>query len=268
MTLIATGDNLRNRSLMGLQAMSREEAEREALYQQMVQQKAAQRSQLAGTGLGIGASYAVNKPESVINLGQKLGLLKAPVAEATITGNFSPITATQMNSTVAGATKTGAEVASVLNAPISSGGSGLSSASVMNAINAPVGQSAFLQTGSGLSATTPAAQAAVNASLANAGVSSAATGAGAAGAGAAGAGAAGAGAGAAGAGAGAAGAGAGAAGAGVGATTAGAASTATAGTAAAGTAASSAGTLATLGTIAAPLAIGVGAFYLLNKLFD
>jgi len=255
MTLIATGDNLRNKSLMGLQAMSREEAEREALYQQMVQQKSAQRSQLAGTGLGIGASYAVSNPDSVINLGQKLGLLKAPVTEATITGNFSPITATQMNSTVAGATKTGAEVASVLGTPASSGGSALSNASVMNAISAPAGQSAFLQTGAGLNAGTlssgassvAADMAAVNASLANAGVSSAATGVGA---GAAGAGTAGAG-----------------AGAGVGATTAGAASTATAG-ATAGTASTAAGGLAPLMGIAAPLAIGVGAFYLLNKLFD
>lgn len=244
MTLIAAGQNTRNRAMLGLQAMSQEEAEREALYQQAIQAEKAQRAQLAGTGLGLTGSYAVANPDKVTALGQKLGLLSSPAAEATITGNFSPITAAQMNSTVAGATKTGAEVAQVLGTPISSGGSGLSSASVMNAINTPVGQSAFLQSGAGLSATTPAAQAAVNASLANAGVSSAATGAGAAGAGA----------------------GAAGAGAGVGATTAGAASTATAGATAGATGA--AGSVAPLAAMAGPLAIGLGAFFLLNKLFD
>ena len=34
MTLIATGDNLRNKAMLGLQAMSEEEAEREAIRQQ------------------------------------------------------------------------------------------------------------------------------------------------------------------------------------------------------------------------------------------
>lgn len=243
MTLIAAGQNTRNRAMLGLQAMSQEEAEREALYQQAIQSEKAQRAQLAGTGLGLTGSYAVANPDKVTALGQKLGLLSSPAAEATITGNFAPITTAQMNSTVAGATKTGAEVAQVLGTPISSGGSTLSNASVMNAINAQAGQSAFLQSGAGLSATTPAAQAAVNASLANAGVSSAATGVGA----------------------GASGAGAGV-GAGVGATTSGAASTAAAG--ATGATSTAAGGLAPLMGMAGPLAIGLGAFFLLNKLFD
>lgn len=249
MTLIAAGQNTRNRAMLGLQAMSQEEAEREALYQQMRQAEKAQRAQLAGTGLGIAGSYAANNPDKVAALGQRLGLLSSPAAEATVTGNFAPITTAQMNSTVAGATKTGAEVASVLNTPVSSGGSALSNASVMNAINAPVGQSTFLQTGAGLNAGTlssgassvAADMAAVNASLANAGVSSAATGAGAAGAGA----------------------GAAGAGAGVGATTAGAASTA-----AAGTAGTAAGSMAPLMAMAGPLAIGLGAAFFLSKLFD
>ena len=36
MGLIATGDNLRNKAMLGLEAMSQEEAEREAVRQQML----------------------------------------------------------------------------------------------------------------------------------------------------------------------------------------------------------------------------------------
>lgn len=213
MSLIATGDNLRNKSLMGLQAMSREEAEREALYQQMVQQKAAQRSQLAGTGLGIGASYAVNNPDKVAALSSKIfgGGQAAGL-------NIAAPSAAGLQQSVAGATKLGGEVATVLNNGIATPVASSLEAGVANAFSAPVGQSAFLQTGAGLSATAPAAQVASGAAATGEAL---------------------------------------------------AASSAAANSAVAtGTAAGSAGTLATLGTIAAPLAIGVGAFYLLNKLFD
>lgn len=60
MGLIATGDNLRNKAMLGLEAMSQEEAEREAVRQQMLRAEKAQRAQLAGTGLGIGGGYVVN----------------------------------------------------------------------------------------------------------------------------------------------------------------------------------------------------------------
>jgi len=72
MTLIAAGQNTRNRAMQGLQAMSQEEAEREALYQQMRQSQKAQNAQLAGTGLGIAGSYAVNNPDNVAALGSKI----------------------------------------------------------------------------------------------------------------------------------------------------------------------------------------------------
>ena len=209
MTLIATGDNLRNKSLMGLQAMSREEAEREALYQQMVQQKAAQRSQLAGTGLGIGASYAVNNSDKVAALGSKIfgGGQAAGL-------NIAAPSAAGLQQSVAGASKLGGEVAALTKTPLA----GTLDAGVANALTTQGGQSAFLQTGAGLSATAPAAQVASGAAATGEAL---------------------------------------------------AASSAAANSAVAtGTAAGSAGTLATLGTIAAPLAIGVGAFYLLNKLFD
>ena len=52
MTLIAAGDNLRNRALQGLEYMSQEEAEREALRQAMEQQKkdAARSASRSGRG--------------------------------------------------------------------------------------------------------------------------------------------------------------------------------------------------------------------------
>lgn len=165
MTLIATGGNLRNRSLLGLQAMSREEAEREALYQQMVQQKEAQAAQLAGTGAGLAGSYAVMNPEAVKGaataVGQKLGLVQAAPAAQSAGGFFST-------------TGGGAALAQGANAGVAAGGA------------------------------------------AAGGAAGGAAGAGAAGAGGAGA----------------------------------------------------MGSLAGLASFAAPLAIGVGAFYLLNKLFD
>lgn len=257
MTLISAGQNTRNRAMLGLQAMSQEEAEREALFQQMRQAEKAQNAQLAGTGLGIAGSYAAMNPDKVTALGQKLGILSAPPVETTITGNFTPITTGQLQQSLA-ATPYGSQVGGLTGTLKA----GTLEAGVQNALSTPAGQSAFLNSGAGLSSSasgvsqlsgakaTADALAATKAATSGVGV---AGGAGAGAAGAAGAGAAGAGAGAAGAG----------AGAGVGATTAGAASTATAGAAAG--AAPAAGSLA---AIAAPLAIGLGAAFLLSKLFD
>lgn len=209
MTLIATGDNLRNKSLMGLQAMSREEAEREALYQQMVQQKAAQRSQLAGTGLGIGASYAVNNPENLTALGQKLGILGTPApklgGDAVLSGgkllvNASPVSEVGTSATQALNMASNPASVGAISSPLGTAGT------VTQGVSGAVG---------GVSGGTAGATATTSGALASGG------------------------------------------GVATGAANAGAA-----------TATSSAGTLATLGSIAAPLAIGVGAFYLLNKLFD
>ena len=224
MSLIATGDNLRNKSLMGLQAMSREEAEREALYQQMVQQKQAQRSQLAGTGLGIGASYAVNNPTKVKDaataLGQKLGLLGGGQAAGSgmIAGGASGASA---------AAPVGTKVIGSVAPNMVGGGDAILSSGKLFLNSSPVAESAISQAlnplsagaiGSPVGTTTTAA---VGGGTAAVGGGTAAVGGG------------------------------GTAVTGLGSATAG-----------------SAGTLATLGSIAAPLAIGVGAFYLLNKLFD
>lgn len=256
MTLIAAGQNTRNRALQGLQVMSKEEAEREALYQQMLQAEKAQRAQLAGTGLGIAGSYVASNPDSLQSLGQRLGLLSAPTTEATITGNFTPITTGQLQQSLA-ATPYGAEVGSLTQTLKS----GTLEAGVQNALSTPAGQSAFLETGAGLNASSLGSGAssvatdvaASKGALSQVGVSAADIAAAKAVGGTAGA-----------------GAGAGAAGAGVGATTSGAASTAAASTAtgAAGTATGAAGSIAPLASMAGPLAIGLGAAFLLSKLFD
>ena len=257
MTLIAAGQNTRNRALQALQVMSQEEAEREALLAQMEQARAAQNAQLAGTGLGIAGSYAVRNPDSVRAFGQRLGILSAPPAEATITGNFTPITTGQLQQSLA-ATPYGSQVGG-LTGTLKAGSL---DAGIQNALSAPAGQSAFLNSGAGLSSSasgvsqlsgakaTGDALAATKAATSGVGVAGGAGAAAGAGAGAA-------------AGAGAGAAGAGAAGAGVGATTTGAASTA-----AAGTAAGAAGSTAPLMAMAGPLAIGLGAAFLLSKLFD
>lgn len=233
MTLIATGDNLRNKAMLGLQAMSQEEAEREAIRQQMLRQEKAQRAQLAGTALGVGGAYAQRKyGEDISNYVSNL--FASPQAPSM---GISPITAPQMGQAVA-ATPYGGEVAAVLGTPAS----GTLEAGVANALTAPTGQSAFLSTGGGLSATAPAAGVASGATAT--GEALAATKAATSGVGVAGAGTA------------AAGAGGTATGTGVGATTSTAAAPAAAGAA------------PSLATIAAPLAIGLGAFFLLNQLFD
>tara|TARA_B100000925_G_C21862577_1_gene410636 strand:- start:84 stop:827 length:744 start_codon:yes stop_codon:yes gene_type:complete len=69
MTLIATGDNLRNRAMLGLQYMSEEEAEREAIRQQMLMQEKAQRAALAGQIGGIGGAAVVNRYSDEIGSG-------------------------------------------------------------------------------------------------------------------------------------------------------------------------------------------------------
>ena len=222
MTLIATGDLLRGRSLQGLQYMSEEEAEREALRQAMAQQEKAQRAALAGQVGGIGASYALTKygdriGESTRNLlglgggaqplGVQAGLAETnaalanigvgapPPPSVTLGGITTPISTSPINLGASssalpgvGATKTGAEITS------------------------------------GLAKT--------NAALAKAGVGKAATSTAAVN---------------------------------VGGTTT--ALTATPGVVGA-TAPPAAGAAPALSTIAAPLAIGLGAFFLLSKLFD
>jgi hypothetical protein len=244
MGLIATGDNLRNKAMLGLEAMSQEEAEREAVRQQMLRAEKAQRAQLAGTGLGIGGGYVVN------NYGGQIadyarGLFGGG-AQATPL-NISPITAAQMQSEVAGATKAGADIGGYLGTSASSGGSALSNTSVANALNAEAGRSAFLQTGQGLNAASLGSG--VSNTAANIAAETAATKAATAGAGVVQAGTAATG-----------------AGAGVGATSAAVAETtaATAANAAAPAAAPAGGLL----PLAGPLAIGVGAFFLLDALFD
>ena len=235
MTLIATGDNLRNKAILGLQAMSQEEAEREAIRQQMLAQEKAQRAQLAGTALGVGGAYVQREYGGDIS-NYVSGLFSSPQAPSM---GISPITAPQMGQAIA-ATPYGGEVAAVLGTPAS----GTLEAGMANALTAPVGQSAFLSTGGGLSATAPAAGVASGATAT--GEALAATKAATSGVGVAGAGTA------------AAGVGGATTGVGVGATT----STA----AAAAPVAAPAGSV--LATVAAPLAIGLGAFFLLNKLFD
>lgn len=227
MTLIAAGQNTRNRAMLGLQAMSREEAEREALYQQMRQAEKAQRAQLAGTGLGIAGQYAVTNPDKVAALGSKIfGGGQAAglnIGAPSTAGIQQALAATKAGSSIGSAAGTAA--------------SGTLEAGVANALSAPVGQSAFLQTGAGLSATAPAAQAASGAAATGKGLAATqaavaqATGAAATGTAATGA----------------------------------ATGAATAGT---GAAAGAAGSLAPLAAMAGPLAIGLGAFFLLNKLFD
>jgi len=216
MTLIAAGQQSMNRAMLGLQAMSQEEAEREALYQQMVQAKKAQRAQLAGTGLGVAGSYAATNPDKVAALGSKIfgGGQAAGL-------NIAAPSAAGLQQSVAGATKLGGEVATVLKTPVA----GTLDAGVANALSGQVGQSAFLQSGAGLSATAPAAQVASGAAATAEGL--AATQAAVA-----------------------------------------QATGAAAGTTAAGGATTAAGSLAPLMGIAGPLAIGLGAFFLLNKLFD
>jgi len=236
MTLIATGDNLRNKAILGLEAMSQEEAEREAIRQQILQAEKAQRAQLAGTGLGIGGAYVAREYGGDIS-NYVSGLFSSPQAPSM---GISPITAPQMGQALA-ATPYGGEVAAVLGTPAS----GTLEAGVANALTAPVGQSAFLSTGGGLSATAPAAGVASGATAT--GEALAATKAATSGVGVAGAGTA------------AAGAGGATTGVGVGATTSTAAAAAPAAAAPAGSA---------LAAIAAPLAIGLGAFFILNKLFD
>jgi hypothetical protein len=219
MTLIAAGDNLRNRAMLGLQAMSQEEAEREALYQQMRQQEKAQAAQLAGTGAGIAGSAAVmNSDKIAAGLSNFFGGGGASGAAAA-----APV----------GTSAVGSSISS-----LAGGGDAILSGGKLFLNASPVVESAAAQALNPLSAGALASPVGTTGTVAaGTGVAGGATAAGA-------------------------GAGAGAA-AGTG-TAAGAGTAVGTGAGAAG----SAGSLATIGTIAAPLAIGLGAFFLLNKLFD
>lgn len=205
MTLLATGDNLRNKAMLGLDYMSREEAENEALYQQMQQQEKAQRAQLSGTVAGMGATAAMSNSDKI--MGGIKGLMGGG-AQSTTGFAGAPIL----------------ESGSVANAIGASGAntSGIGGSAIL--------ESAAVNEALGLGATAANTGTAGAAILESGSAAAALEGIGG---------------------------------------VAGTAATGTAATgAAAGTAAGSAGSLAAIGTIAAPLAIGLGAFFLLNKLFD
>ena len=244
MTLIAAGQNTRNRAMLGLQAMSQEEAEREALYQQMRQAQKAQNAQLAGTGLGIAGSYAAMNPEKVSgaarSIGQSLGLISPPPVAAGMVqgGGKAAVAAANPLTTQVVGSKAGSD-AVMYGGKLFVDASPVAQQGVSAALQGKAGPIGAAKAGALASPVGTTGTAAATTGVTGAGAAGAgATGAGVAGAGATGAGVAGAGA----------GAGAGAAGAGT-----------------VGTATTAAGSLA---AIAAPLAIGLGAAFLLSKLFD
>lgn len=215
MTLIATGDNLRNKAMLGLQAMSQEEAEREAIRQQMLQQEKAQRAQLAGTALGIGGAYVQREYGGAI--ADKIsGLFSTPQApaltgDAVMSGGNLLVNQSPALAPAAGSPMTAGQALTAASNP-----------SAVGALASPAGTTAGVLGQSGtVAGGTAGAVAAPTGALA--------TGGGVVG----------------------------------GAQTAGAATQA--GAAAAAT--PSAGTM-TLAKLAPPLAIGLGAFFLLNQLFD
>ena len=93
---------------MGLQALSQEDAEREALYEQMKQAKSQKDAQTKGTVGGIGAAYLVNKGlptytsvSSVPASGAASGVGSASQSSALI--NQTPFQASQAKAAVGGA---------------------------------------------------------------------------------------------------------------------------------------------------------------------
>ena len=99
---------------MGLQALSQEDAEREALYEQMKQAKSQKDAQTKGTVGGIGAAYLVNKGlpkytsvSSVPASGAASGVGSASQSSALI--NQTPFQASQAKAAVDGATIMGAQ---------------------------------------------------------------------------------------------------------------------------------------------------------------
>lgn len=215
MTLIATGDNLRNKAMLGLQAMSQEEAEREAIRQQMLQQEKAQRAQLAGTALGIGGAYVQREYGGAI--ADKIsGLFSTPQApamtgDAVMSGGNLLVNQSPALAPAAGSPMTAGQALTAASNP-----------SAVGALASPAGSTAGVLGQSGtVAGGTAGAVATPTGALA--------TGGGVVG----------------------------------GAQTAGAATQA--GAAAAAT--PPAGTM-TLAKLAPPLAIGLGAFFLLNQLFD
>ena len=227
MTLLAAGDNLRNQAMLGLAAMSKEEAEREALAQQIRQAEKAQRAQLAGTGLGIAGSAAINNSDKIAaGLSGLFGAGTAAAGSGMIAGGASG---------AASAAPIGTEVIGSSVSGLSGGGDAILSGGKLYLNASPVVESAAAQALNPLSAGAVASPVGTTGTVAG-GVAPAAKAA--------------------------------AAGAKAAATGGGTALGTGAGAGAGAGASASAGSLATLGTIAAPLAIGLGAFFLLNKLFD
>lgn len=206
MTLIATGDVLRNRALQGLEYMSQEEAERERLRQQIKQAESAQKAQLAGTGLGIAGAAGVRYYGDEIRSGLSGifgGGASAPAlsGDAVLSGgklltNASPVATPSAGSMTAGQALTAA-----------------SNPSAVGALASPAGTVGGAGAGGSVAGGTAGATTTTSGALA--------TGGGTVG----------------------------------GAAAQGAATTAPAGG-------------LTFGAIAAPLAIGIGAYFLLNALFD
>lgn len=219
MTLIATGDNLRNKAMLGLQAMSQEEAEREAIRQQMLAQEKAQRAQLAGTALGVGGAYVQREyGEDIANYASGLfspSQAPALTGDAVLSGGKLLVNQSPALAPAAGAPMTAGQALTAASNPASLG-----------ALASPAGTTAGALGGSGAVAGGAAGAVATP-------TGALATGGGVVG----------------------------------GASAAGAGTGAGAG-AAAGTGAAAAPAGSVLATVAAPLAIGLGAFFLLNKLFD
>ena len=224
MTLIATGDNLRNKAILGLEAMSQEEAEREAIRQQMLAQEKAQRAQLAGTGLGIGGAYVAREYGGDISNyvsglfgGKQTALNTSPITQASasqaLSASGNPAAMAQVGDLL-GSSSAITGIPTSAQAPAQVLGTTLNAASgVSPSIASAAGAAPSVTVGG--TTTTLSGAAGVSPAIASA---------------------------------------AGGAGAGAG--------------AAAGTGAAAAPAGSALAAIAAPLAIGLGAFFLLNKLFD
>ena len=247
MTLIAAGDNLRNKALLGLEYMTKEEAEREALLQQMKAQEKMQRAQLAGQVGGIGATYLLNNYGDEISGGIKnmLGMGAQPPEMSALTPAEqtqlsqqlgSPITqqSTSQALSAAGSQLPKAQVADLLGRSSAITGQALTSQAApqvlgqsLNAANAAAAVSPEIAAAAGSAAPTAGS---INIGGITTALNPAAVGTPAA-------------------------------------ATSAAATQSVAAAQGAAAATPSAGSL-TLAKLAPPLAIGLGAFFLLNALFD